>query len=90
MITPMIEDRLDRLIDALQRIEQWSRAYPLDIFPEPDLKAVAGILKSYGYTLDAVSASMARHVLDGVGKIAREALREPDDVIGRPDEEPQA
>lgn len=55
--------------DKLARIRRWCDAYPLDIFPEPDLKRAASLLKAGGLTLDAVSASMARHVLDGIRKI---------------------
>jgi len=61
--------------EALQEIETWSRAYPLTVFPEPDLKKAAELLKAGGLTLDAVSASVMRHALDGVGKIVREALK---------------
>jgi hypothetical protein len=44
------------------------------MFPEPDLKKAAEVLKANGMTLDAISASCMRHVVEGVGKIAREAL----------------
>jgi hypothetical protein len=71
-----LRDRLDRCEDALQKIEQWSEAYPLDIFPEPDWKRAAELLKAGGITLDAISAHCMRHVVEGVGKIAREALSE--------------
>ncbi len=60
--------------DALQRIVQWSEAYPLDIFPEPNLQEVREILAERGITLDAVSAHCMRHVIMQVGKIAQEAL----------------
>ena len=48
------------------KLADWQRAYPLDIFPEPDLVKAAELLKAGGMTLDAVSANMARHVLKGV------------------------
>lgn len=64
----------ERLREALEQIEQWSRAYPLSIFPEPDLKKAAELLKAGGITLDAISASAMRHVVEGVGKVARDAL----------------
>lgn len=67
-------DRIDALTVALQQIEIWSAAYPLDIFPEPDLKKAAELLQAGGITLDSISAHVARHVIEGVGKIAREAL----------------
>jgi hypothetical protein len=67
-------DRIDELTEALDRIVQWSEAYPLEIFPEPDLKKARELLAAGGITLDAVSAHCMRHVIEGVGKIAREAL----------------
>lgn len=65
---------IDHLEEALQRIVQWSEAYPLDIFPEPDWKKARALLEAGGITLDSVSAHCMRHVVEGVGKIAREAL----------------
>ena len=69
------EDRLDELIDALQQIQSWADAYPVGIFPEPDMKRAAELLSAGGITLDAVSASNMRHALKGVGEIARKALK---------------
>ena len=70
-----LEDKIDRLEEALQRIETWSQAYPLAIFPEPDLRKAVEVLKANGMTLDAISAHCMRHVVEGVGKIARDALK---------------
>jgi hypothetical protein len=58
---------LERMQEALERIEQWSQAYPLMIFPEPDFAKAAELLKAGGMTLDAISASNMRHVIEGVG-----------------------
>lgn len=66
--------KVERLEEALQRIVAWAEAYPLDIFPEPDLNAVRKWLQSGGHSLDQVSASNMRHVIKGVGEIARGAL----------------
>jgi hypothetical protein len=65
---------IERQHEALARIVQWSEAYPLDIFPEPDLVKARALLAAGGITLDAISAHCMRHVIEGVGKIAREAL----------------
>lgn len=65
---------VDRLEAALHQIDSWSRAYPLKAFPEPDMAKAAKLLKAGGMTLDAISASNMRHVVEGVGKIARTAL----------------
>jgi hypothetical protein len=68
------EDRIDKLEEALWRIAQWSNAYPLEVFPEPDLKKARALLEAGGITLDSIGAHCMRHVVEGVGKIAKEAL----------------
>jgi hypothetical protein len=70
----MMTDREEELTEALQKILHWSEAYPLDIFPEPDWAYARVLLGRGGITIDAVSASCMRHVVEGVGRIAREAL----------------
>ena len=60
--------------DALRRIEEWSQAYPLAIFPKPDLHRAHQLLQAGGMTIDSISADAMRHVVEGVGKIARAAL----------------
>ena len=67
-------DEVEALRDAHQSIVQWSEAYPLDVFPEPDLKQARALLEAGGMTLDAISADAMRHVIEGVGKISRRAL----------------
>lgn len=68
------DDKLDRYEYALQQIDQWIDAYPLKIFPEPDLKKARSLLEAGGMTLDAVSASNMRHVLKGLRGIVDGAL----------------
>jgi hypothetical protein len=65
---------IERLTEAHERIVEWSRAYPLAIFPEPDLKKARELLEAGGMTLDAISAHAMRHVVEGVGQISRAAL----------------
>ena len=62
-------DDLEKLQDKLQTIKNWINAYPLDIFPEPDFKKAAKVLKQNGMTLDTISASNMRHVLNGIKNI---------------------
>jgi hypothetical protein len=69
------EELIDRYTTALHEIVQWADAYPLKVFPEPDFAVCAAALKEVGQTLDAVSASNMRHVVEGVGRIARTAIR---------------
>jgi hypothetical protein len=69
-----LETALEDKTEALHKIESWSRAYPLNIFPEPDWRKATELLEAGGITMDAVSAHCMRHVVEGVGKIARAAL----------------
>jgi len=57
------------LEEKLHKIRQWCEAYPLDVFPEPDFKEAARVLKENGMTLDSISASNMRHVLTGIKNI---------------------
>lgn len=68
------EDRADRLEDALRAVTQWAKAYPLDVFPEPDFGKVRAALEAAGLSLDQVSASNMRHVITRVAEIAESAL----------------
>lgn len=60
-----------RLRGHLAEIDRWARAYPETVFPEPDLKRAHELLWAGGMTLDAISAHAMRHVVRGVGEIAR-------------------
>jgi hypothetical protein len=78
VVTELLElrARVEELKEELQRIVRWGEAYPLDVFPEPDLKRARELLEAGGMTLDAVSASAMRCVVTGVSKIARAALKD--------------
>lgn len=72
-------DREDRLEEALYRIQQWADAYPTTVFPVPDddyMQRAHEVLKAHGMTVDRISADAMRHVLHGIGRIARAALKE--------------
>jgi hypothetical protein len=58
-----VGEMIERNSKFRTHIEKWLAAYPLDIFPEPDMAKAADALKAAGQTLDAVSASNMRHVL---------------------------
>jgi len=73
---PKPTKELERTKEALQRIDNWAKAYPLRVFPEPDFKKVAEVLKAAGLSLDAVSASNMRHVIKGIKDIAEQALKD--------------
>jgi len=65
----------DALRDALERIQQWADAYPVHVFPEPDMRLVDAVLSAAGLSLATVAASNMRHVAKGMGDIARAALQ---------------
>lgn len=68
------QKRMAELEEALGHIQQWADAYPIDVFPEPDFVKARKALEGAGLSLTAVSASNMRHVVQGVGSIARAAL----------------
>ncbi len=69
------EARAEQYKDALHQIDNWAKAYPLDVFPEPDFKQVRAALEAAGITLDSVSASNMRHVIQDVEGMVRKALK---------------
>lgn len=71
--------RIAELKEAMVELETWAKAYPIEIFPEPDMKKAHEILKANGMTLDAISASNMRHVINNVAGIARRALAVPEE-----------
>ena len=68
------EASLATMREALEHIVQWSEAYPIAAFPEPDFAKVRELLAAGGIEVGAVSASNMRHVVTEVGAIARRAL----------------
>jgi len=77
-----LEAQLEKVEEPALRIIQWCEAYPLDIFPEPDFKLARKGLESVGITMDAVSASCMRRVIDGISGYAKQlqAILENKDV----------
>ncbi|MGY2987746.1 hypothetical protein [Bradyrhizobium sp. USDA 4508] len=51
-----MDERIEILHDALQSIVQWSEAYPLTVFPEPDLKKAAELLRAGGILTACVTS----------------------------------
>ena len=62
------------LVEVLQEINEWAKAYPITIFPEPDFNKAHKVLTENGMTLDAISASNMRHVLTQVEKMVSAAI----------------
>src|SRR6516162_3873079 len=77
------EEKIAHYEDALQRIVQWAEAYPETVFPAPDLLRAHALLQQGGMTLESISAHVGRHITEGIGKIAREALAEAYEESGR-------
>jgi len=70
-----LQAKLERLEYALVRLQNWTKAYPLVVFPEPDFVKVRKALDVAGISLDVVSASNMRHVLTGITNIIEQALK---------------
>jgi len=68
---------MNKIVDALERIYNWTQAYPVSVFHEPTKEEWAkanAALKANDLSLDAISASNMRHVITQVGKDVEEAL----------------
>lgn len=65
---------VERKEHTLEQLRQWSLAYPLSVFPEPDLKKAHEVLTANGMTLDAISAYNMRHVITKVIEIVDSAI----------------
>lgn len=70
------ERKLDIAVEKLEKIDNWTKAYPLDAFPKPDYKKARILLENGGMTLDAITGDAMRHVITQVGKYATDALAE--------------
>ena len=62
----------DEAREALLAVDTWAKAYPLEVFPEPDFNEVKRLLGST--LLSQVSASNMRHVLIGIHGLVSKAL----------------
>ena len=71
-----LKKRIRELEYKQKKIVEWINAYPLEAFPEPDLKAVHKILENAGMSLGAVSAHAMRHVLNGIKRIIEDPIDE--------------
>lgn len=66
-------------IEALHRIRQWADAYPEKIFTPltaGQIEKAGNILDAAGISIGALHAGWARHIVGGIGDIARAALAE--------------
>ncbi len=72
-----METRNEKLEGALIAVLNWAQAYPIEVFPEPDMKFASQLLKAGGVTIDAISASAMRHLLKRITEIINESLQKP-------------
>ena len=58
--------------ERLYYIRAWLDAYPLEAFPDQDLKLADKVLKRHGISMGAMHGQWARHIVSGLRKIAGE------------------
>lgn len=80
-INNMLARKLAVYEQCLIEIQSWVKAYPTEVFPEPDMVQVKGILEAAGLSLDAVSASNIRAALSGIRTLVDVALAEDQDNL---------
>jgi len=72
-----IQYRLDVNNEALEKIGNWCKAYPVEVFPkltDEDWRQARKALESVGLSLDRISADNMRHVLEGIKKYCKTGL----------------
>ena len=67
-----LEQKLEGLEDALNQVNNWCKAYPIEVFTEPDWDEVKEKLGST--LLTQVSGSNMRHITNGITKIIVQAI----------------
>lgn len=63
--------------DALEKLQQWADAYPVEVFPEPlrqEWEKAHEVLALAGLSMTRMSASNMRHVINGVREIVSKGL----------------
>ena len=62
---------------ALEEIAHWCEAYPTQVFrplSQSDINRAGAVLEKAGLSISRLHAQWARHLLDGIGRIAHQAL----------------
>ena len=73
------DEKIDRMEEALRKIQRWAHAYPVDIFrpvSDEDLQRAHAALVAIGLSNDRLHAAWARHILTGIDKLCAEGLNE--------------
>jgi hypothetical protein len=70
--------RVERLEDAIHKINQWTEAYPPQAaLPEPDFKRAADVLEAAGMTVDALSASNVHYIVTKLKNFGDSLISKP-------------
>ena len=69
------EPETERMRNALLDIKRWAEAYPADVFPEPNLRAIRAQIGDDAFS--ALHGAWGRHILSGIARYVRAGLGEP-------------
>lgn len=72
-------ERIVELEELLHRIADWCAAYPLEVFPEPNLQADKELLGDAEFT--RLNVHSMRHVVEGIAKIAKQSAAPTDPTV---------
>ena len=73
-----LRKRVEQLEGALGNLHKWCKAYPEDVFIEPidaEWERIRDVLNYNGLSLDAISASNMRHVVNKWRDLIEQALK---------------
>lgn len=71
-----VEEELERLRSALDRILDWCDAYPATIFTDQDLVRANVVLAEAGISMTAMHGQWGREIMAGIRAIAAAATDE--------------
>jgi hypothetical protein len=69
-------EKVEKLENILWKITEWTKAYPLEAWPEPtksEWEKARAILEQHEINMDKFNVSNLRHVINGIAKIITEA-----------------
>lgn len=72
----------EHLEDVLHRLDEWCRAYPESVFPEPTDEDVAAVNSVYPNAVTRISASMGRHMVKHMREMANVIRATPAPATG--------
>lgn len=60
-------ERLHDAEEVIAKVDNWARAYPLDVFPEPDIARCAELLNTGGQSIERLAAYARRGAIEWIG-----------------------